>query len=45
MIPTKDIEKKLNLISIRVRILESRWRVKIISIRGSLINILLFLGT
>ncbi len=36
MIPTKDIEKKLNLISIRVRILESRWRVKIISIRGSL---------
>ena len=40
MLPTKDIEKNLNLISIRVRTLESRLHVKrriirIFSVRGN----------
>jgi hypothetical protein len=34
-LPTKDIEKNVNLISIRVRTLESRLRVTIITVRGN----------
>ena len=33
--PTKDIEKNLNLISVRVRMLENRLGVRIISVRGN----------
>ena len=34
-LPTKDIEKNVNLISIRVRTLESRRRVRIFGVRGN----------